>query len=97
MLGQLLAAVAPWADASAEGVADARPHVELDGTRLHHAHVDSQCALCAAQHLPAGAVSAASHVGPPGHAPRVTSPSAAVVPAVDDGGVHLSRAPPIAH
>lgn len=30
---------------------DARAHVEASGTRLHHAHNDTDCAACAGRHL----------------------------------------------
>lgn len=31
--------------------ADARAHVEENGTRLHHAHDDASCAACIGRHL----------------------------------------------
>src|SRR5512133_2491175 len=80
MLGQLLVASAAWADAATEGVADARPHVEQDGTQLHHAHVESQCALCAAQHLLVGAVSPSPRPGPVRRPAHVRTTLAAVAP-----------------
>lgn len=30
---------------------DARAHVEANGTRLHHAHNDADCAACTGRHL----------------------------------------------
>src|SRR5919202_3045220 len=44
-----LAFLAPAAEARADR--DTRPHVELAGTRLHHAHIESLCPACSAQHL----------------------------------------------
>ena len=94
-LWQLLVAVAAWADAAVDRTGDARPHVEQDGTRLHRAHVESDCALCAAQHVIAAP--------PANHGAVPTQPALywanqtlASAPAVVAGGVHLSRAPPTA-
>ena len=75
-LALLLAAVAQLAVAflapAAEARADrgARAHVEEAGTRLHHAHAETMCPACGAQHLtsvpPSGApsVPAARHALP---------------------------------
>ena len=93
-LGQLLVAVAAWADAAADRGGDARPHVEQDGTRLHHAHVESQCALCAAQHLIARPPPPRQGEGPSQTFARGGSHAVAAAPAVPATGVHLSRAPP---
>jgi hypothetical protein len=95
-LGQLLVAAAAWADAAGDRGGDARPHVEQDGTRLHRAHVESECALCAAQHLIARPPAAAHGDLPTQPAARRGNQTVATAPAVVAGGVHLSRAPPIA-
>src|ERR671932_2352852 len=64
-----LAFLAPAAEARTDR--DTRAHVEVAGTRLHHAHVESLCPACSAQHLmsvpPAGGAStpaAARHSQP---------------------------------
>ena len=94
-LGQLLVAVAAWADA-ADGALDARPHVEQDGTRLHHAHVESECALCAAQHIVSPP--AQRSPGPPRIAAAPFAPVATVaaVPATHARSLYPPRAPPSA-
>ena len=95
-VGQLVMAVAAWADAAADRGGDARPHVEQGGTRLHRAHVESECALCAAQHLIARPPPADRGDAPANPAARLGNQTAACAPAVVAGGVHLSRAPPTA-
>ena len=95
-LGQLVVAVAAWADAAADRGGDARPHVEQDGTRLHRAHVESECALCAAQHLIARPPPAARGDLPAPLPARLVNQTAAAAPALFAAGAHLSRAPPTA-
>ena len=92
-VGQLLVAVAAWAD-SAGATGDARSHVEQAGTRLHHAHVESDCALCAAQHI--GAAPAPRAVAPPHVAARSVPPvNRGVAQVASRGrGLHPPRAPP---
>ena len=82
-LGQLLVAVAAWADAAVDRAGDARPHVESD------------CALCAAQHVIAAPPS--NHGAVPAQpAVHWANQTLASAPAVVAGGAHLSRAPPTA-
>jgi hypothetical protein len=46
---QLVLAVASWAEGRFG--ADARPHVEVAGANVHHAHNASECVACAARGL----------------------------------------------
>src|SRR5512133_3062213 len=90
-VGQLLVAVAAWADA-AEGRPDARPHVERDGTRLHHAHVESDCALCAVQHIDSSSPPRPMILAHAGAAPVAPLAPPATVVARYGRGRRLSRA-----
>lgn len=89
---QVVIAAAPIGEALSG--ADARSHVEVAGTRLHHAHDEATCAACISQHL-----LAASELGRPSHGFVIVSasrPAAAVVR--DDSRSRnifvRSRAPP---
>lgn len=93
-LGQLVVAFAAWGEAVADRGGDARAHIEQDGTRLHHVHVESQCALCAAQHLVARPSAASSGELPARPALLVGTHLFTAAPAPTERGVHLSRAPP---
>ena len=93
-IGQLLVVGAAWLDAAANDGPQAGPHIEQAGVGLHHAHVESTCLLCAAQHR-AGAAPPAS-----GGTPMVLRPAAApadrpaTAPRSELWGAHLTRAPP---
>ena len=89
----VIAAVAPLAEVRARQQ-DAQAHVEREGTRLHHAHVEALCPSCAAHHLVghtprAGAALPATvrHFAPP----PARLPLAA---GVERDGTSSPRAPP---
>jgi hypothetical protein len=58
-VAQLFIATAPLAEARSGP--DARAHVEVAGTSLHHAHDEATCAACISQHLLATAEPARAH------------------------------------
>jgi hypothetical protein len=94
MAARLVIAAAPYADASRGG--NAAAHVEDADARLHHAHDESDCLLCAAQQI--GGTLALS-VPAYGEAPR-----GAPLPLARGADLHravptqttFSRAPPLA-
>ena len=48
-IAQMVLGIAPVIDGRAGP--DARAHIEANGTRLHHAHDEADCAACLARHL----------------------------------------------
>jgi len=48
-IAQMVLGIAPIIDGRAGP--DARAHIEASGTKLHHAHDETDCAACLARHL----------------------------------------------
>src|SRR4051812_38792705 len=90
---QLVIALAPIAEGRAG--ASAVTHVERQGGRLHYAHDDAECAVCAVRHL--GVTPSAPLALPAAlfaHHERPVAP-VGVLPAPLADPLHLSRAPPM--